>query len=64
MRTYVLRRLLQMIPMLFGISIVNFLIINAGPTPRLSNVNESGDFDASASMQANEREMRHSRGCR
>ena len=45
-----------MIPMLFGISIVNFLIINAGEAPRMSNVNESGDFDASASMQANERE--------
>lgn len=56
MRTYVLRRLLLMIPMLFGISIVNFLIINAGEAPRMSNVNESGDFDASASMQANERE--------
>jgi peptide/nickel transport system permease protein len=55
-RTYVLRRLLLMIPMLFGISIVNFLIINAGEAPRMSNVNESGDFDASASMQANERE--------
>jgi peptide/nickel transport system permease protein len=55
-RTYVLRRLLLMIPMLFGISIVNFLIINAGEAPRTSNVNESGDFDASASMQANERE--------
>jgi peptide/nickel transport system permease protein len=55
-RTYVLRRLLLMIPMLFGISIVNFLIINAGEAPRMSNVNEAGDFDASASMQANERE--------
>lgn len=56
MRTYVLRRLLLMIPMLFGISILNFLIINAGEAPRMSNVNEAGDFDASASMQANERE--------
>jgi len=55
-RTYILRRFLLMIPMLFGISIVNFLIINAGKAPRMSNVNESGDFDASASMQANERE--------
>ena len=43
-------------PQMFAGVTYNFFIINAGEPPRTSSVGESGDFDASASMQANERE--------
>jgi peptide/nickel transport system permease protein len=52
--TYVVRRLLLMVPTLFGITIINFAIINLAPAPRSSNVQPSGDFDASKSMEADE----------
>jgi len=54
--TYLLRRLLLMIPMLFGISLLNFGLINLAPSPRSSNVQDSGDFDTSKSADANEGE--------
>ncbi|MHC4222564.1 MAG: hypothetical protein ACYSUN_01115, partial [Planctomycetota bacterium] len=54
MWTYVVRRLLLMVPTLFGITIINFAIINLAPAPRSSNVQPSGDFDASKSMEADE----------
>jgi peptide/nickel transport system permease protein len=43
-----------MVPLLFGISLVNFAILSMAPTPRSSNVKQSGDIDLSASMEANE----------
>lgn len=43
-----------MIPMLFGISLVNFAILNLAPAPRSSNVKQGGDLDLSSSMEANE----------
>jgi peptide/nickel transport system permease protein len=54
--TYIVRRLLLMIPMLFGISIVNFAILNLAPAPRSSNVTNTGDLDLASSMEANEGE--------
>jgi hypothetical protein len=52
--TYIVRRLLLMFPMLFGISVVNFGILNLAPAPRSSNVKQGGDLDLSSSMEANE----------
>ena len=43
-----------MVPMLFGISLVNFAILNLAPAPRSSNVKQGGDLDISSSMEANE----------
>jgi len=54
MRAYVLRRLALLVPILFGISLVNFLIINLAPAPRSSTVGTSGEFDRSTSVEANE----------
>jgi peptide/nickel transport system permease protein len=55
--TYILRRLLLMIPTLFLISLINFGIVNLAPVKPPSNVRpETGDFDASASMEAKEAE--------
>jgi peptide/nickel transport system permease protein len=45
-----------MVPMLFGISLVNFAIITFAEPPRSSRVSEKGDFDRSSSMEANEAE--------
>ncbi len=57
MRAYVFRRLLLMIPTLFGISLLNFGIINLAPAPRSSSVSEAGEFDRSSSIEANEGEF-------
>jgi len=57
MRAYVVRRLLLMVPMLFGISLVNFAIVNLAPAPRSSSVSEAGEFDRSSSVEANEGEF-------
>ena len=57
MRTYVLRRLLLMVPMLFGISLVNFGILHLVEAPRSSSVGTSGEFDTSTSVEANEAEF-------
>lgn len=43
-----------MVPMIFGISLVNFGILNLAPSPRSSNVKQGGDLDLSSSMEANE----------
>ena len=56
MITYIIRRLLLMIPLLFGISFVNFIIVTAAEAPRSSNVQQSGELDASKSLEANETE--------
>ncbi len=57
MWTYVVRRLLLMVPTLFLISLINFGIVNLAPVKPPSNVRpETGDFDASASMEAKEAE--------
>jgi hypothetical protein len=53
---YIVRRLLLMIPLLFGISCVNFFIVTSAPAPRSSNVQSSGELDASKSLEANEGE--------
>jgi len=55
--TYIVRRLLLMVPTIFLISAINFAIINAAPAPRLSNVGADGIFDKSASAEANEGEF-------
>ncbi len=57
MGTYIVRRLLLMVPTILVISVINFAIINAAPAPRLSNVNADGIFDKSASAEANEGEF-------
>ena len=54
MWSYIVRRLLLMIPVLFGISIINFAIINIAPAPRAPSVNEQGMVDVSASAEAGE----------
>jgi len=56
MWSYIIRRLLYMVPMLFFISLINFALINLAPPPSTSNVLASGDYDASKSLQANEGE--------
>jgi len=43
-----------MVPMLFGISLVNFGILHLVEAPRTSSVGASGELDASASVEANE----------
>ncbi|MHC4941173.1 MAG: ABC transporter permease, partial [Planctomycetota bacterium] len=52
MWAYLIRRILLMIPTLFGISLFNFLLINAADAPRASNVSADGIVDASASVDA------------
>jgi len=56
MWAYFVRRLLLMIPTLFGISLFNFLLINAADAPRAKSVAEDGTLDASASVEAGEAE--------
>ena len=56
MWAYVVRRLLLMIPTLIGISLVNFLIINAADAPRAGTISTDGVVDASASVEAGEAE--------
>ncbi|MEM8883172.1 MAG: hypothetical protein AAGD14_03800, partial [Planctomycetota bacterium] len=56
MWAYFVRRFLLMIPTLFGISLFNFLLINAAEAPRSTNVSEDGTVDASASVDAGEAE--------
>jgi peptide/nickel transport system permease protein len=57
MRAYLLRRILLLVPTLFGISLVNFLIINLAPAPRSSSVGTSGEYDRSTSVEAKEGEF-------
>ena len=54
MWTYVVRRLLLMIPTLFGISLINFALINAADVSRSSTISAEGSLDASASVEAGE----------
>ncbi|MHC4409251.1 MAG: hypothetical protein ACYS0F_09630, partial [Planctomycetota bacterium] len=56
MWAYFVRRVLLMIPTLFGISLFNFLLINAADAPRAQGVSEDGTVDASASVEAGEAE--------
>jgi len=56
MWAYVVRRLLLMVPTLIGISLVNFLIINAADAPRGGAISPDGLVDASASVEAGEAE--------
>ena len=56
MTAYLIRRLLLMIPTLFGISLINFALINLAPAQRASTVSEEGNLDASASVEAGEAE--------
>jgi len=56
MWAYLLRRSLLMIPTLFGISLFNFLLINAADAPRTGSMSVEGVVDASASAQAGEAE--------
>ena len=58
MWAYFLRRLLLMIPTLFGISLFNFVLINAAEAPRAQSVSEDGTVDASASVEAGEARCR------
>ncbi|MHC4952254.1 MAG: ABC transporter permease [Planctomycetota bacterium] len=52
MWAFLLRRTLLMIPTLFGISLLNFLLINAADAPRAGSISEDGVVDASASADA------------
>jgi len=52
--TYVVRRLLLMIPTLFGISLINFALINAADVSHTSTISTEGNLDASASVEAGE----------
>jgi peptide/nickel transport system permease protein len=54
--TYIVRRLLLMVPTLFLISLVNFAIVNLAPAKRPTNVSVTGELDSSASMEAKEAE--------
>jgi peptide/nickel transport system permease protein len=56
MWAYLLRRSLLMIPTLFGISLFNFLLINAADAPRSGSMSVEGVVDASASAEAGEAE--------
>jgi len=56
MWAYLLRRSLLMIPTLFGISLFNFLLINAADAPRTGSMSVEGVVDASASAEAGEAE--------
>ena len=56
MLTWALRRLLLMIPMLFGISLINFAIINFSDPVRTSSANPDGRVDPSKSVEAGEAE--------
>ena len=52
MWAFLIRRVLLMIPTLFGISLLNFLLINAADAPRAGSISEDGVVDASASADA------------
>ena len=54
MWTYLVRRLLLMIPTLFGISLINFGLINAADVSHTSTISTEGSMDASASVEAGE----------
>jgi peptide/nickel transport system permease protein len=54
--TYIIRRLLLMVPTLFLISLINFGIVNLAPAKRPTNVSDTGALDTSASMEAKEAE--------
>ncbi len=56
MWTYIVRRLLLMVPTLFLISLLNFAIVNLAPAKRPTNVSVTGELDKSASMEAKEAE--------
>ena len=56
MWAWFLRRLLLMVPTLFGISIINFIIINVGDPKRTSSANPDGKVDPSKSVEAGEAE--------
>ncbi|MHC4849243.1 MAG: hypothetical protein ACYTEG_12415, partial [Planctomycetota bacterium] len=56
MWAYLVRRSLLMIPTLFGISLFNFLLINAADAPRTGSMSVEGVVDASASAEAGEAE--------
>ncbi len=56
MWTYIVRRLLLMVPTLFLISLLNFAIVNLAPAKRPTNVSSTGELDLSASMEAKEAE--------
>ena len=46
MRTYVLRRLLQTIPLLFGISLITFLLLQLAPGDFLNQMSENPGISA------------------
>ncbi len=56
MLSWAIRRLLLMIPMLFGISLINFAIINFSDPTRTSAANADGRVDPSQSVEAGEAE--------
>ena len=56
MWTYIVRRLLLMVPTLFLITLLNFAIVNLAPAKRPTNVSSTGELDSSASMEAKEAE--------
>ncbi|MHC4960099.1 MAG: hypothetical protein ACYTGN_17210, partial [Planctomycetota bacterium] len=54
MWAYVVRRLLLMVPTLFGISLINFALINAADPDHTSTISVEGSLDATASIEAGE----------